>query len=581
MKRRAIVVDGPLAFRMRRLAAARDRELGLEILTLPQLAARLAGGFCRPAHEDVLFPAINTALEQGGYTQLDGVRRLPGMTRAVARTLACIWSADLNLDDLSVTSPRLADMAVLQRRIREALPAGALTSIDLRDAALARCSRASSLLGAVTLEGLMDVDPVWRPLIAALVSEIDVEWISVGVAERSWFPGRLPARPVPPSLQPRGALCADPRAEVVEALRWARELLSRGNIVTSDIALASASPDAWDEHFLVLAADAGLPLHFSHGVPALSTRDGQACAALADVLINGLSQDRVRRLLRRLPHSAALDRVPEDWSAGLPRRAGLFTLEHWRRALAATRELAHGRRSCGSCHLSHPRGDLARSGRCCASRRDAANRPEPLAVGRGAADRPGRRDRAFVAESPHPRRARSRQQRRLVPGIPFELASTPLVASSGHSEFDPGQGRRAKIPCCRTTSCRAEVWNPYPSLIATGGFSRRSSGRRQGALSSPEAAGAPLVAFSRPAPSGPIKWPGRCSVVPGFRRMRSASLIVCWRDHWKPPSAREWPQAAFAGGIGDGRRSRPTTGPCDQHIQRSNTHLGACTPRPR
>ena len=338
MKRRAIVVDGPLAFRMRRLAAARDRELGLEILTLPQLAARLAGGFCRPADEDVLFPAINTALEQGGYTQLDGVRRLPGMTRAVARTLACIWSADLNLDDLSVTSPRLADMAVLQRRIREALPAGALTSIDLRDAALARCSRASSLLGAVTLEGLMDVDPVWRPLIAALVSEIDVEWISVGVAERSWFPGRLPARPVPPSLQPRGALCADPRAEVVEALRWARELLSRGNIVTSDIALASASPDAWDEHFLVLAADAGLPLHFSHGVPALSTRDGQACAALADVLINGLSQDRVRRLLRRLPHSAALDRVPEDWSAGLPRRAGLFTLEHWRRALAATRD---------------------------------------------------------------------------------------------------------------------------------------------------------------------------------------------------------------------------------------------------
>src|SRR5205085_4387047 len=40
----------------------------------------------------------------------------------------------------------------------------------------------------------------------------------------------------------------------------------------------------------------------------------------------------------RLPHSAALDRVPEDWSAGLPRRAGLFTLEHWRRALAATRD---------------------------------------------------------------------------------------------------------------------------------------------------------------------------------------------------------------------------------------------------
>ncbi len=48
MKRCTVVVDGPLAFRMRRLAAARDRDLGLEIFTLPLLAARLAGGFAGP-----------------------------------------------------------------------------------------------------------------------------------------------------------------------------------------------------------------------------------------------------------------------------------------------------------------------------------------------------------------------------------------------------------------------------------------------------------------------------------------------------------------------------------------------------
>lgn len=338
MKRRAVVVDGPLAFRMRRLAAARDRELGLEILTLPQLAVRLAGGFCRPAHGEILFPAINAALEQGGYAQLNGVRHLPGMARAVARTLARVWSADLNLDDLSVTSTRLSDLALLQRRIREALPAGALIPTDLRDAALARCSHANSLFGSLTLEGLMDIDPVWRSLVAGLASQIDVEWISVGLGDRTWFPGRSTARSVPSPPELHGAICADPRAEVVEALRWARELLSRGDIAASDIAFSSASPDAWDEHFLVLAADAGLPLHFSHGIPALSTREGQACAALADVLINGLSQDRVRRLLRRLPRSPARDRVPDDWSAGLPRRAGLFALDHWRRALAATRD---------------------------------------------------------------------------------------------------------------------------------------------------------------------------------------------------------------------------------------------------
>jgi hypothetical protein len=31
---------------------------------------------------------------------------------------------------------------------------------------------------------------------------------------------------------------------------------------------------------LVLPADAGLPLHFSHGVPALASWEGQACAVL-------------------------------------------------------------------------------------------------------------------------------------------------------------------------------------------------------------------------------------------------------------------------------------------------------------
>jgi hypothetical protein len=44
MKRRVIVVDGPLAFRMRRVEAARASVLGLEVLSLPLLATRLAGG---------------------------------------------------------------------------------------------------------------------------------------------------------------------------------------------------------------------------------------------------------------------------------------------------------------------------------------------------------------------------------------------------------------------------------------------------------------------------------------------------------------------------------------------------------
>ena len=47
MIRRVLLVDGPLAFRMGRFQAAQANEVGLEVLTLPLLASRLAGGFRR------------------------------------------------------------------------------------------------------------------------------------------------------------------------------------------------------------------------------------------------------------------------------------------------------------------------------------------------------------------------------------------------------------------------------------------------------------------------------------------------------------------------------------------------------
>jgi hypothetical protein len=95
MKRRVIVVDGPLAFRMRRVEAARASVLGLEVLSLPLLAARLAGGFRRFADRDLLAPAIAEALGRGNFKDIDSVRGLPGMVRAVMQTLDRVWTADL------------------------------------------------------------------------------------------------------------------------------------------------------------------------------------------------------------------------------------------------------------------------------------------------------------------------------------------------------------------------------------------------------------------------------------------------------------------------------------------------------
>jgi len=333
--RSTLIVEGPLAMRMQRAAAARAGASGREIVSLPQVAARLAGGFQRAAGPEHLYPAIRAALSQGGFAELDAVRDLPGTPRAVAQSLHAVWRADLKLAELRSRAPRLADLHRIEQRVQDALPPGLLLPAPLRDAALARIEHVSALLGPVTVQGLIDVDPVWRPLLAALARAVDVAWIAPDEGDRSWFSGRIIA-PAPAVFgEAEADVCADPRAEAVEALRWARELLSRGTVAACDIALTAAAPGPWDDHLLALSKEAGLPLHFSHGVPALSTREGQACAALADALVQGLSQQRIRRLIRRLPPSPFRTGLPDEWWKAIPPAAGLFTVGHWNQALAA------------------------------------------------------------------------------------------------------------------------------------------------------------------------------------------------------------------------------------------------------
>lgn len=335
MKRRTAVVSGPLAFKMRRTAAAKAGEHGLEVLTLPLLAVRLSGGFTQAASIDMLQTAVRAALVEGGFAEIESVRQLPGAARAILRTLSSAWRANVRLDQRAAEGPRLADLALVEARVRKVLPAAAMMPPDLRDAALARIDRSASLLGEVTLEGIIEVEPVWRPLVVALGAVTPVRWRAPPGRDDGWFPWAVEPIVAEPPLPASAELCADPRAEVVEALRWARALLSSGEVQAHEIGIAAISPLAWDEHFLVLSRDSGLPIHFTHGLPALDTREGQACAALADVLLNGLSQARVRRLLRRSP--AAAPGLPDDWARGLRRAAGLFTEGHWQHALRSAR----------------------------------------------------------------------------------------------------------------------------------------------------------------------------------------------------------------------------------------------------
>jgi hypothetical protein len=122
MNRRTVIVEGPLAFRMRRIAAVRKGQAGVQIMTLPQLAARLAGGFTRPARSEDLDPAIPSALGAGSLDELESIRNLPGKTRSMAWTLTRLWNADFALADRAHESARLRDLMAIEARVRAAGP---------------------------------------------------------------------------------------------------------------------------------------------------------------------------------------------------------------------------------------------------------------------------------------------------------------------------------------------------------------------------------------------------------------------------------------------------------------------------
>jgi hypothetical protein len=321
---------------MRRFAAAREAESGLQILSFPQLAARLAGGFTQPITPEILEPAIQAALKQKGFKEIESVSELPGMTRAVASALYKVWDADIDLAAYSKDgAPRLQDLAAIELRLRGQLTSATMLPRDLCSAALARVDRALVLLGAVRIENVSWISPLWRRLLNALQGAVPLEWVAPSGADHTWFRGTVklvdrtndPARSVIVS-------CADPRHEAVESLRWVRELLSARSAKPREIAIAAPSPSTWDEHFLGLRANTGLRIHFSHGIPALSVRDGQRCAALADILMRGLSEPRVRRLVALCAgERTELDRLPGSWLQALPRGASLHTLGDWERVL--------------------------------------------------------------------------------------------------------------------------------------------------------------------------------------------------------------------------------------------------------
>lgn len=323
------MVHGRLAMREARLAAARAARHGLQVMTFEQAAVRLAGGFARPIDRETLRVTLQAVLPNTALGELDAIKTLPGMVSAAADTLRKLWLACVNLPTTNL-KPRLEAIMRLEAAVIAALPAGMLRPGDLVAAARARLVHAETVLGRVQILGMTELEPCWRSLLLELAQHIDVQWVAGPREVPPWLQGSavqvLQAQPETPTRQLVRAATA--YHEAIEAMRWARALLARG-VTPSDIGIAAASTAEYDEHFLALRGDANLDLHFVHGIPVVSTYAGQAAAALADVVVRGLSSAGMRRLARYGKDSRALGRLPEAWTRVLPAEAPLSNVTAW------------------------------------------------------------------------------------------------------------------------------------------------------------------------------------------------------------------------------------------------------------
>jgi hypothetical protein len=341
--KRTLIVAGGAAAAARRLEAARRGEHGLEVRTIEQVAQRLAGGFLRPVDGDTLAGAAAGAvavLSPAELGDLQAIAGLPGLPGAVAATLGKAWLAGIDLAAEAAARPevsRLTTLARLEQAVLDQLPRGMLRASDLVHRALERLSHTPAVFGQIELDYLLDAAPCWRPLLLAVHGHGGLRWRSGGHVAPDWWATLGKDESCEDLTTPalRAVTCATARHEVIEALRWARGLLATGAVRAGEIAFAAASPGEYDDLMLATGQEANLDIHFAHGRRALTTRDGQEAAALADVLLHGLSQDRVRRLAG-LAHAAGtpFGSLPEGWARELPRPAPLSSPGRWRQAVA-------------------------------------------------------------------------------------------------------------------------------------------------------------------------------------------------------------------------------------------------------
>lgn len=339
--RNTIIVNGRLALSTERLDLARQGKNGVQVMTVEHFAERLAGGFLRIVDNRTLKEIIGKVLPEINMGELEPIKDLPGMISAAANTLMKLWLSNPDLHAIK-THKRIQSLLALEEAVATALPSHLRRPSDIIQLALDRVEFAPSIFGRVEIRGMTELHPVWKPLIAAVSEHIEITWNAGPREVSSWIENDLHvlrSDPKTPTIE--AVECGTSLHEVMEAVRWARKLMSDG-VLPQDIAIASVSTAAYDEPMLAVCESSKLGIHFVHGISCVHRIEGQAASALADILLRGLSQKRVQRLIDTLQGlgADAVHGLAGDWSTNFRPDAALTELSRWEKVLNSSPKLA-------------------------------------------------------------------------------------------------------------------------------------------------------------------------------------------------------------------------------------------------
>lgn len=341
MIKKTTVTFGKVALEAERAKLARSETVGGQVMAFEHMVERLAGGFLGIVDIMTLREIVSACLEDETLDlgELDGIKYMPGMATACADSLMNWWMSGLKSQEFE-HHPRMQAIFALEGAVEQRLPANLRKPADIVELGCKRIRFAPKALGAVTFLGMTDLHPVWRPILEAMstLPNYGFTWNCGPYETPAWlmeYPGdsvvvvKRPAET--PVLSSQSA--SDARHEVLEALRWAVELLANGH-KGQDIAIAAVSTGAYEGIVHTLARDSDIVIHMPNGIPALQTQVGQECAALADIMIRGISHKRIRRLYEVANQSKAFEGVPPDWLQRIPQDASLLTVDRWKRLLS-------------------------------------------------------------------------------------------------------------------------------------------------------------------------------------------------------------------------------------------------------